>query len=131
MEERLLAAIQKLVDKGGANKRCGYDGCEIGYKECVAKKADMDKGLIKFDHIKRKLVMLDGSELPKGSGYLRPRVEKWHEEHRSASASINMTATQHGYGMPAGVVYLQGFGPKVGKNQHLRHGYTIAAHEPV
>ncbi len=47
MEEWLLAAIQKLVDKGGANKRCGYDGCKIGYKECVAKKADMDKGLIK------------------------------------------------------------------------------------
>ncbi len=84
MEERLLAAIQKLVDKGGANKRCGYDGCEIGYKKCVAKKADMDKGLIKFDHIKRKLVMPDGSELPKGSGYLRPQVEKWHEERRSA-----------------------------------------------
>ncbi len=72
MEERLLAVIQKLVDKGGANKRCRYDGCEIGYKECVAKKADMDKGLIKFDHIKRKLVMPDGSELPKGPGYLRP-----------------------------------------------------------
>ncbi len=114
MEERLLAAIQKLVDKGGANKRRGYDGCEIGYKECVAKKADMDKGLIKFDHIKRKLVMPDGSELPKGPGYLRPRVEKWHEERRSASASINMIATQHGYGMPAGVVYPQGFGPKAG-----------------
>ncbi len=39
MEERLLAAIQKLVDKGGANKRCGYNGCEIGYKECVAKES--------------------------------------------------------------------------------------------
>ncbi len=114
MEERLLAAIQKLVDKGGANKRCRYNGCEIGYKECVAKKADMDKGLIKFDHIKRKLVMPDGSELPKGSGYLRPQVEKWHEEHRNTSASINMIATQHGYGMPAGVVYPQGFGPKAG-----------------
>ncbi len=43
-----------------------------GYKECIAKKADMDKGLIKFNHIKQKLVMPDGSELPKGSGYLRP-----------------------------------------------------------
>ncbi len=89
-----------------------YDGCEIRYKECVAKKADMDKGLIKFDHIKWKLVMPDGSELPKGSGYLRPRVEKWHEERRSASTSINMIATQHGYGMPAGVVYPQGFVPR-------------------
>ncbi len=114
MEERLLAAIQKLVDKGRANKRCRYNGCEIRYKECVAKKADMDKGLIKFDYIKRKLVMPDGSELFKRSGYLRPRVEKWHEERRNASASINMIATQHGYGMPAGVVYLQGFGPKAG-----------------
>ncbi|KAK0236486.1 hypothetical protein EDD85DRAFT_954356 [Armillaria nabsnona] len=114
MEERLLAAIQKLVNKGGANKRCRYDGCEVGYKECVAKKADMDKGLIKFDHIKRKLVMPDGSELPKGSGYLRPRVEKWHEEHRGASTLINMISTQHRYGMSAGVVYLQGFGPKTG-----------------
>ncbi len=37
-----------------------------------SQEADMDKGLIKFDHIKRKLVMPDGSELPKGPGYLRP-----------------------------------------------------------
>ncbi len=86
MEEWLLAVIQKLVDKGRANKRCRYDGCEIGYKECVSKKADMDKGLVKFNHIKQKLVMPDGSELPKGSGYLRPQVEKWHEERRSTSA---------------------------------------------
>ncbi len=72
MEEWLLAVIQKLVDKGRANKRCRYDGCKIGYKDCVAKKADMDKGLIKFDHIKQKLVMPDRSKLPNGSGYLKP-----------------------------------------------------------
>ncbi len=96
MEEWLLAAIQKLVNKGGANKRCRYDGCEIRYKDCIAKKADMAKDLIKFNHIKQKLIMPDGSELPKGSGYLRPRVEKWHEEHRGASASINMIATSMG-----------------------------------
>ncbi len=80
MKEWLLAVIQKLVNKGGANKRCGYNGCKVGYKDCLAKKVDMDKNLIKFDHIKWKSVMLDGSELPKGSGYLRPRVKKWHED---------------------------------------------------
>ncbi len=76
----------------------------------------MDKGLIKFNHIKQKLVMPDGSKLPKGSGYLRPRVEKWHEECRSASPpSINMIATQHGYGMPAGVVLSAGLQSQGGK----------------
>ncbi|KAK0437484.1 hypothetical protein EV421DRAFT_1907224 [Armillaria borealis] len=114
MEERLLAAIQRLADKSGANKCCGYNGCEIGYKDCIAKKSDMDKGLIKFDHIKQKLVMPDGSELPKGSGYLKPQVDKWHEDCRSSSATINMIATQHRYGVPTGVVYPQDFGPKLG-----------------
>ncbi|KAK0211399.1 hypothetical protein DFS33DRAFT_1379371 [Desarmillaria ectypa] len=55
MEEKLLAAIQKLADKEGSssnNRKCGYDGCNTGYRDCTARKADTDSGLIKCDYNK-------------------------------------------------------------------------------
>ncbi|KAK0199388.1 hypothetical protein DFS33DRAFT_1388717 [Desarmillaria ectypa] len=96
MKEKLLATIQKLVDKGGAssnNRKCGYDRCDMGYRDCTARKADTESSLIKWDYNKWRLTMPDGSDLPKGSGLLKMWIDRWHEEHKK-STFINMISMQ-------------------------------------
>ncbi|SJL10264.1 uncharacterized protein ARMOST_13648 [Armillaria ostoyae] len=92
----LVAALKTIVEESiargsNANRKCAYDGCDKRWKDCENRRADQDKGWIKWDPVARKTLMPDGTEIPKGYGAARDRVIKWHSDKNTpAPAAVNL-----------------------------------------
>ncbi len=106
----LLMAINRLVEGGvaggaNANRKCAYDACDKKWRDCDNRRADQDKGLIKYDSNTKRTVMPDETEIPRGAGIMRDRVFKWHaDKNAPAQMSANLLTmkkqTQETYQIP-------------------------------
>ncbi|KAK0433677.1 hypothetical protein EV421DRAFT_1994347 [Armillaria borealis] len=92
----LVAALKTIVEESiargsNANRKCAYNGCDKRWKDCENRRADQDKGWIKWDPVARKTLMPDGTEIPKGLGAARDWVIKWHSDKNTpAPAAVNL-----------------------------------------
>ncbi|PBL01508.1 hypothetical protein ARMGADRAFT_1073788 [Armillaria gallica] len=92
----LLMAINRLVEGGVAgganvNRKCAYDACDKRWRDCNNRRADQDKGLIKYDSNTKRTVVPDGTEIPRGAGIICDRVFKWHADKNAlAQMSANL-----------------------------------------